>query len=265
MKMMWSTMLAILCGAGLITGTPVEKADGRAASSDLPVEHRNKDPHPLDVLGEMADTLLKSRTASALDEVASHFTKTLEGFVDNLGDFVVGTVKEIPSTIEKITERVGEAVQDGGEQVMIIVKGVRNSAKNSTTTLGSGPLLTVDKIFDAVNQSKTATSMQKLDDSIRLSIARIGATILANMGNIDDAVANGIRAMTSRDQRYPKPRNSIPHPSLRVRDLTSSASRPTSENEVLHGLEYLTYSKHFSKERLLSRFPIRLGLGYSTY
>ncbi|XP_064122775.1 uncharacterized protein LOC135226990 [Macrobrachium nipponense] len=202
---MWSTLLAIMCGAGLIGGSPVEQAEGRAASSELPMEHRLKDPSLFDILGEMTNTWLNSRTASALDEAASHLTKAVGGFVDNIGDFVVGKVKNIPSTIEKMTERVGEAVQDGGEQVMIIVKGVKrpsaftSASTNSTVSLGSGAggaLQTVDRVFEAVNQSKTATSMQELDKSIRLSIARIGATILANMGNIDQAVANGIRVMT---------------------------------------------------------------------
>ncbi|XP_066947774.1 uncharacterized protein [Macrobrachium rosenbergii] len=236
---MWSTMLAILCGAGLVAGSPVEQGEARAASSELPVEHRLKDPNVFDILGEMADTWLNSRTASALDEAASHLTKAVGGFVDNIGDFVVGTVKDIPSTIEKMTERVGEAVQDGGEQVMIIVKGVKKSSTNSTGSLGSGALHTVDRVFEAVNQSKTATSMQELDKSIRLSIARIGATILANMGNIDQAVANGIRVMTRTSNATKTEQHSSPAAAAAAAGCEEMAdvqdAPPASENEVLLG------------------------------
>ncbi|KAK7070874.1 hypothetical protein SK128_007005 [Halocaridina rubra] len=213
---MWSVYLALLCGAGLLTGAPTEQ-EGRS-SSHLPMEHRNKDPAThVDVVAELFDAMFKSETASAIDEAASQIASSFGGIIDNIGEFVVGTVKQIPDTIDMISQGVDAAMKNGEKAVVIVVKGLRDTVQNGTFV----PILpsnqTVGQVFTAVNQSRTATTFEELDKRIRFNLGRIGGTVLANVDDIDKAIATSIRRVSGA------PRNTD---TSNAALLTSATSEP---------------------------------------
>lgn len=61
--------------------------------------------------------VLSSKTLSAVDEAAAHVTNAFGDIIDDLGDFVVQRVKDLPDTIKQVSDTVNKAVNDGREQV----------------------------------------------------------------------------------------------------------------------------------------------------
>ena len=64
---------------------------------------------------------MTSETVGVLDDITSRFVGVVGNIVDNLGDFVISTVDQLPGTIDTISRTVNSAVADGGEQVSIFL------------------------------------------------------------------------------------------------------------------------------------------------
>lgn len=54
-----------------------------------------------------------------MDEAAAKMTTAFGEIIDDLGDFVVARVKDLPDTIKQVSDTVSKAVNDGGEQVSV--------------------------------------------------------------------------------------------------------------------------------------------------
>ena len=59
---------------------------------------------------------------SAMDEAAAKMTTAFGEIIDDLGDFMVQGVKDLPDTIKQVSDTVSKAVNDGGEQVSLAKK-----------------------------------------------------------------------------------------------------------------------------------------------
>lgn len=53
---------------------------------------------------------------TAMDEAAASMTSAFGEIIDDLGDFVVQRVKDLPETIKQVSDTVSKAVNEGGEQ-----------------------------------------------------------------------------------------------------------------------------------------------------
>ncbi|CAL4165961.1 unnamed protein product [Meganyctiphanes norvegica] len=191
-------LLLVLCLAWTTMGAPqymefgadrLAAAAGRA--SDLPMEHRQgQNGHPVD---KFVDRVLSSETASALDSAAARIATVFGDIVDDIGDFVVSSVDDLPETIDRVSQRVNDAVSQNGEKVVIIVKGVRNrvsSARNETAEVAHN---TVSKVGNALETSEVLPSLVTLGERLGSTLERIVDSIASNFGDIDKAVAGGIR------------------------------------------------------------------------
>ncbi|KAG7166274.1 hypothetical protein Hamer_G011103 [Homarus americanus] len=143
----------------VVVAAPSNK-EGRE-SSQLPAEHRkgtpSSTPHPME---DIVDAVLTSETMAAVDEAAARVTTAIGGVIDDLGNFVVNSVKELPDAIREVSEKVNQAIAEGGEQVVIIVKGVKTKVTNGTAT--RTVTNTVDRVFQVANSSQTASSFKDL-------------------------------------------------------------------------------------------------------
>ncbi|XP_045102116.1 uncharacterized protein LOC123498765 [Portunus trituberculatus] len=209
----------ILLVAGVVVAVvaaPLEET-GRDGSK-LPAEHRHpatQTPHPIE---DIVEAVLTSETVNAMDEAAAKMTTAFGEIIDDLGDFVVARVKDLPDTIKQVSDTVSKAVNDGGEQVVIVVKGVRNRVQNHTASAGTTMVKTVDRVATAANSSRTVASLQDLHQRMAVSFSRILGSLFYNMDEIDTAVADGIRRITSVNLP-PVDSESIHHP-------------PSQQNEV---------------------------------
>ncbi|XP_050720816.1 uncharacterized protein LOC127000798 [Eriocheir sinensis] len=172
----------------------------------LPAEHRQSStqaqtPHPIE---DIMDAVLNSETVSAVDEAAAQVTSVFGEIIDDLGDFVVQRVKDLPDTIKQVSDTVSKAVSDGREQVVIVVKGVRNRVHNHTTAAVPTVVKTVDRVANATTSSKTAASFQDLHQRMAVSLSRIFGSLFYNMDEIDSAMADGIRRITVGDRNSNK-------------------------------------------------------------
>lgn len=52
-----------------------------------------------------------------MDAAAARLTTAVGQVVDDLGDFVVERVKDLPQTIKEVSDRVSHAVTEGSERV----------------------------------------------------------------------------------------------------------------------------------------------------
>lgn len=52
-----------------------------------------------------------------MDEAAARVTNVFGDMIDDLGDFVVQRVKDLPATIKQVSDTVSQAVNEGREQV----------------------------------------------------------------------------------------------------------------------------------------------------
>lgn len=196
-------MARILFAAGAVVMVAAMPAEKGRDSANLPAEHRHPDPNPSQSaqaphpIEDIVDAVLTSETMTAMDEAAASMTTAFGEIIDDLGDFMVQRVKDLPDTIKQVSDTVSKAVNDGGEQVVIVVKGVRRRMQNGTAVAGTTVVNTVDKMADAANSSKTVASLQDLHQRMAVSFSRIIGSLFYNMDEIDTAVADGIRRITT--------------------------------------------------------------------
>ncbi|XP_042887505.1 uncharacterized protein LOC122263208 [Penaeus japonicus] len=186
--------LILLAALGAASGAPSDQQKESRVSSSLPAEHRQGLPpiRVFETLDATVDAVVNSKTVSAIDEAAAQVALLFGDVVEDVGDFVVDTVQDLPMTIERVSQRVGDAVQDGNERVVIVVKGVKRRAQDTH----NATVATVDKVVDAFNTSQVASSFHKLGESIVTSFTRIVGSIFNNMEKIDSAVADSIRRVS---------------------------------------------------------------------
>ncbi|KAK8752990.1 hypothetical protein OTU49_001868 [Cherax quadricarinatus] len=217
---MWRVVMAMGGAVAAVVAAPGGKLEAREDSSVLPVEHRytnttSTTPHPVD---DLMDALLQSETISAVDEAAARLTSAFGTAVEDLGDFVIGTVKDLPNTIRNLSSTVNKAVADGSERVVIVVKGLRNGVTDTTVEAGQRVTNTVDRVYNAANTSQTVSSFKDLQERIAVTMGRIFATFVFNLDKIDSAMADSIRQASGG-----KPGIATSNP-VRV--------RPSEENEI---------------------------------
>lgn len=61
--------------------------------------------------------MISSKTVAAIDEAAAQVALLFGDVVEDVGDFVVDTVQDLPQTIDRVSQRVGDAVESGNERV----------------------------------------------------------------------------------------------------------------------------------------------------
>ncbi|KAK4320240.1 hypothetical protein Pmani_008891 [Petrolisthes manimaculis] len=152
--------------------------------------HPTTTPHPIE---DIVHAVLQSDTVSAMDEAAARLTTAVGQVVDDLGDFVVDRVKDLPQTIKEVSDRVSHAVTEGSERVVIMVKGVRQEMQNHTAGTGNTVTNTVDRVRTAANTSQTLASLQDLQERMTVSLTRIFGSLFVNLDKIDTAMADSIR------------------------------------------------------------------------
>lgn len=213
---MWRVMMGA-AAATVVMAAP-GKPEAREDTTQLAAEHRKPvvsvTPHPVN---DLVDALLKSDTMSAVDEAAARITSAVGEVVEDLGDFVVGTVKDLPNTIREVSTTVNKAMTDGSERVEIIVKRFRTRLVNETAVASKSVTNTVDRVHKAANSSQTVDSFMKLQERIAVTMGRIFASFVFNLDKIDSAVADGIRQASSTS------------PGI---SLTPVRTRPSEENEI---------------------------------
>ncbi|XP_069973054.1 uncharacterized protein [Penaeus vannamei] len=191
--MMKRTSLLLLVALGAVLGAPRDQEESRVSSS-LPAEHRQGLPpvRVLETLDATVDAVISSKTVAAIDEAAAQVALLFGDVVEDVGDFVVDTVQDLPQTIDRVSQRVGDAVESGNERVVIVVKGVKRKVKDTQNMT----MTTVDKVVDAFNTSQVVSSFQKLGETLATSFTRIVGSIFNNMEKIDSAVAHSIRRVS---------------------------------------------------------------------
>ncbi|KAK3881074.1 hypothetical protein Pcinc_014470 [Petrolisthes cinctipes] len=182
----WCVMVVMVV---VVEGAPA------ADSSHLHAEHRGPHPttttpHPIE---DIVHAVLQSDTVSAMDAAAARLTTAVGQVVDDLGDFVVDRVKDLPQTIKEVSDRVSHAVTEGSERVVIMVKGVRQEMQNHTAGTGNTVTNTVDRVRTAANASQTLASLQDLQERMAVSLTRIFGSLFVNLDKIDTAMADSIR------------------------------------------------------------------------
>ncbi|ROT80828.1 hypothetical protein C7M84_000426 [Penaeus vannamei] len=168
--MMKRTSLLLLVALGAVLGAPRDQEESRVSSS-LPAEHRQGLPpvRVLETLDATVDAVISSKTVAAIDEAAAQVALLFGDVVEDVGDFVVDTVQDLPQTIDRVSQRVGDAVESGNERVVIVVKGVKRKVKDTQNMT----MTTVDKVVDAFNTSQVVSSFQKLGETLATSFTRI--------------------------------------------------------------------------------------------
>ncbi|RXG51752.1 hypothetical protein Avbf_04038 [Armadillidium vulgare] len=83
--------------------------------------------------------VLSSKTMEVVDKAASSMVKLAGGVVEDLGDFFVQTIDQLPKTIEKLSSAVGKAVEDAFASLVGKFIGVTyKNANNISTAFNNG-------------------------------------------------------------------------------------------------------------------------------
>ncbi|KAL7637362.1 UNVERIFIED_CONTAM: hypothetical protein RMT77_012088 [Armadillidium vulgare] len=158
--------------------------------TDLKVEHRGLGTRPVDVV---MDKVLSSKTMEVVDKAASSMVKLAGGVVEDLGDFFVQTIDQLPKTIEKLSSAVGKAVGERREKVILSNGSDQNQEniylRNSTK-----------KLATAVENSEFNNSLQKLEDAFASLVGKFIGVTYKNANNISTAFNNGIKRITGTNE-----------------------------------------------------------------